>query len=125
MHFPRGLVRIFRFFHQKSGHDINKLKFSRNTKFSNLSSEEWSALKSLKKRKDIVIKAADKGGAVFVWRADLYQKEALLETSAFYPLRWLIYVFNPVVNTKLPANDEGLRALKHFFDQRTVRKPSS
>ena len=21
----------------------------------------------------------------------------------FYPLRWLIYVFNPVVNTKLPA----------------------
>ena len=26
-----------------------------------------------------------------------------LETSAFYPLRWLIYVFNPVVNTKLPA----------------------
>ena len=22
-------------------------------------------------------------------------------------------------------NDEGLRALKHFFDQRTVRKPSS
>ena len=26
-----------------------------------------------------------------------------LETSAFYPLWWLIYVFNPVVNTKLPA----------------------
>ena len=27
-----------------------------------------------------------------------------LETSAFfYFLRWLIYVFNPVVNTKLPA----------------------
>ena len=22
-------------------------------------------------------------------------------------------------------NDEGLRALKHFFDQRTVREPSS
>ena len=39
---------------------------------SSLSSEEWSALKSLKKRKDIVIKAADKGGAVVVWRADLY-----------------------------------------------------
>ena len=34
--------------------------------------EEWSALKSLKKRIDIVIKAADKSGAVVVWRADLY-----------------------------------------------------
>ena len=86
MHSPRGLVRIFRFFHQKSRHDINKLKFSRNTKFSNLSSEEWSALKSLKKRKDIVIKAADKGGAVVVWRADLYQKETLrqLSDTSFY-----------------------------------------
>ena len=27
-----------------------------------------------------------------------------LEHQLFYPLRWLIYVFNPVVNTKLPAN---------------------
>ena len=49
----------------------------RNTKFSNLSPEGWSALKSLKKRKNIVIKAANKGGAVFVWRADLYRKEAV------------------------------------------------
>ena len=56
MHSPRGLVRIFRFFHQKSRHDINKLKFSRNTKFSNLSSEEWSALKSPRKRQNVVIK---------------------------------------------------------------------
>ena len=58
-------------------HDINKLKFNRSTRFPNLSSKEWPGLKSLKKRKDIVIKAADKGGAVVVWRTDLYQKEAL------------------------------------------------
>ena len=25
------------------------------------------------------------------------------EVQLFYPLRWLIYVFNPVVNTKLPV----------------------
>ena len=80
---PEGQFSSLDFFLKKCRHDINKLKFSRYTKFSNLSSEEWSALKSLKKRNDIVIKAADKGGAVFVWRADLYQKEALLETSAF------------------------------------------
>ena len=63
-----------------------KNPFPAFTKFSNLSSEEWSALKSLKKRKDIVIKAADKGGAVVVWRADLYQKEALrqLSDTSFY-----------------------------------------
>lgn len=45
--------------------------------------EEWSALKSLKKRKDIVIKAADKGGALVVWRTDHYQKETLWQLSDF------------------------------------------
>ena len=40
----------------------------------------------LRKRKDIVIKAADKGGALVVWRTDLYQKEALRQHSdtSFY-----------------------------------------
>ena len=41
------------FFIKKCRHAINKLKFNRNTKFSNLSSEEWSALKSLKKNAKI------------------------------------------------------------------------
>ena len=83
---PEGQFSSLDFFLKKCRHDINKLKFHRNSKFSNLSSEEWSALKSLKKRKDIVIKAADKGGAVVVWRADLYQKEALrqLSDASFY-----------------------------------------
>ena len=51
---------------------LNKLNFNRNTKFSNLSSEERAALKNLSKRRDIIVKAADKGGALVVWRADLY-----------------------------------------------------
>ena len=74
------------FFVNKCRHDINKLNFNRNTKFSNLSSEERVALKNLSKRKDIIVKAADKGGALFVWRADLYQKEALrqLSDTSFY-----------------------------------------
>ena len=63
---PEGQFASLDIFIKKSRHDINKLKFNRNTKFSNLSSEEWSALKSLIKRKDIVIKTADKGGAVVV-----------------------------------------------------------
>ena len=75
-----------RFFRLKCRHDINKLNFNRNTKFSNLSSEKRAALKSLSKRKDIIVKAADKGGALVVWRADLYQKEALRQLShtSFY-----------------------------------------
>jgi len=43
-------------------------------------------LQNLSKRKDIIVKAADKGGALVVWRADLYQKEALrqLSDTSFY-----------------------------------------
>ena len=51
--------------------------------------------KKSKKRKDIVIKVADKGGAVVVWRADLYQKGALLETSAFLPFTVANLRFQP------------------------------
>ena len=71
---------------KKCRHDIHKLKFNRNTKFSNLSSEEWAALKNLSQRNDIVVKSADKGGTVVVWRSDLYQKEALrqLSDTSFY-----------------------------------------
>ena len=83
---PEGQFASLDFFTTKCRHDIHKLKFNRNTKFSNLSSEEWAALKNLSKRNDIVVKSADKGGAVVVWRSDLYQKEALrqLSDTSFY-----------------------------------------
>ena len=71
---------------KKCRRDIQKLKFKRNTKISNLSTEEWAALKSLSKRKYVIIKAADKGGAVVVWRTDLYRQEAFpqLSDTSFY-----------------------------------------
>ena len=74
------------FFTKKCRHDIHKFKFNRNTKFSNLSSEEWAALKNLSERNAIVVKSANKGGAVVVWRSGLYQKEALrqLSDTSFY-----------------------------------------
>jgi len=74
---PKGQFASLDFFIKKCRHDINKLNFNRNTKFSNLSSEERATIESLSKRKDIIVKATDKGGALVVWRADLYQKEAL------------------------------------------------
>ena len=83
---PEGQFASLDFFVNKCRHDINKLNFNRNTKFSNLSLEERVALKNLSMRKDIIVKAADKGGALVVWRADLYQKEALrqLSDTSFY-----------------------------------------
>ena len=77
---PEGQFTSLDFFIKKCCHDINKLKFNRNTKFSILSSEKWLAL-SLKNHKDVVIKAANKGSAVVVWRANLYLKEALWQLS--------------------------------------------
>ena len=110
-----------RFFHQKCRHDIHKLKLNRNTKFSNLSSEEWAALKNLSKRNDIVVKSADKGGAVVVWRSDLYQKEALrqlLDTSFYAKIQKDLTsknqklvkdtIKNLIVNQELPDTTTNL-----------------
>ena len=56
---------------------LKSVRPSRPNKFTNLTKEELLALKSLRSREDIVTKRADKGGAVVVWRADVYRQEAL------------------------------------------------
>ena len=83
---PDGQFATVDFFLQKCRHDVSKLKFNRNSRSSNLKPDEWSALLNLRKRKDITIKAADKGGALVVWRTDLYQQEAFrhLSDNSFY-----------------------------------------
>ena len=62
----RWPVRCRGFFLQKCRHDVSKLKFSRDSRSSNLKPDECSALLNLRERKDITIKAADIGGAVVV-----------------------------------------------------------
>ena len=67
--------------------DINHIDFARvEKKLTNLSQEQQVALQSLKNRSDIIIKKADKGGAVVVWRKDLYIAEAerQLSDETFY-----------------------------------------
>ena len=64
----------FDFFIKRCCHDIQKLKFTCDTKFSNLCSEEWAALKYLIKRKD---KSADKGRAVVFFGGPTYTKKKL------------------------------------------------
>ena len=78
---PEGQFASIDYFIKKCRHDVHKLKSNCNTKLSNLSKEEWTALINLKNRNDLVLKAADKGGATVVWRTDLYQQEALRQLS--------------------------------------------
>ena len=67
---PEGQFTSLEFLSNKCRHDINRLNFNRNTKFSNLPTEEKAALENLSKRRDIVVKSFKKGGAVAVWRAE-------------------------------------------------------
>ena len=62
---------------------------------SNTSSEDRNAIKRLQLRKDIVIKPADKGGAIVVWRRDLYFQEALRQISN-------THFYNPIENDPTP-----------------------
>ena len=45
-------------------------------RYSNLSSDEWKAIRSLADDRSIVMKMADKGSAVVVWYRVDYVKEA-------------------------------------------------
>ena len=88
----------FRLFVRQCRHDIDRLNHSRRKRPSNLSTDELFAFKSLRSRNDVVIKPADKGGAVVVWRADLYRQEALrqLNDASFYTkLKFRSYPFPP------------------------------
>ena len=67
-------------------HEIDQLPKFRPRRPSNLTPLEFEALKSLRGRIDIVIKPADKGGALVVWKTDLYRNEAhrQLNDTSFY-----------------------------------------
>ena len=59
---------------------------------------ERAAFENLSKRKDLIVKAADKGGALVVWRADLYQKETLQQLSDTSFLLKSIKISLPLIN---------------------------
>ena len=65
---------------------IASRNYMRRPNFSNLTQEEKTALQDFKRRNDIIIKPADKGGAVVVWKRDLYIQEAnrQLSDNRFY-----------------------------------------
>lgn len=69
--------------------DADRFNFRRRPRHLNISSTGLSAFRCLRRHRDLVIKSADKGGAVAVWRTDIYKVEAhcqLHKNSFFRPL---------------------------------------
>ena len=58
----------------KCRREISKFtsKFKERLRKTNITSQEWTALMTLKRPNDVVIKSADKGGAVVAWARHLY-----------------------------------------------------
>ena len=71
---PKGNPNLEMFL-SKVEQDLFKL-IETLTRYSNLSSDEWKAIRSLADDRSIVIKKADKGSAVVVWDRVDYIKEA-------------------------------------------------
>ena len=83
---PPGRFGSLDYYISKCRSEVNKLNFKRHLVTDNLTPGERAALISLRQRPDIVIKPADKGGAVVVWDRNLYKQEAerQLSDSTFY-----------------------------------------
>ena len=111
-------------------------------KKQNLSREELLALHSLRNRSDIVIKLADKGGAVVVCRWDLYKQEALkqLGEDRFYkpidsdPTNNLqeeikSHVDHTISTCELPPSPKDLSVdeprMSKFYLLRKIHKPGN
>lgn len=76
-----GQLPVLDYYIEKCEREINRLHLGQPHRKSNISSEEERALKALHNNSDIVIKPADKGGAIVVWRKDLYLTEAQRQLS--------------------------------------------
>ena len=83
---PPGRFGSLDYYISKCRSEVNKLNFKRHLVTDNLTPGERAAIISLRQRTDIVIKPADKGGAVVVWDRNLYKQEAerQLSDSTFY-----------------------------------------
>ena len=78
---PEGNFSAVDHYIDRCRRSVDALNFEARTSYSNLPQVEKEALKNLLKRDDIVIKPADKGGAVVIWSRPLYIQEALRQLS--------------------------------------------
>ena len=77
---PEGKFKAVEKYISKTSDKIAELK-PLPLSYSNVTPKELSAIRSLQKRNDIVIKPADKGGKVVVWSRDLYITEAIRQLA--------------------------------------------
>ena len=91
---PEGQFSSPDLFVRQCRHDIDRLNHSRRKRPTNISIDELLAFKSLRSRNDVVIKPADKGGAVVVWRADLCRQEALRQLKVHITSVGILYICN-------------------------------
>lgn len=78
-------------FYKKVSYEMDNIFASKKKKHFNLSKDEINALDWLSTNDNLIIKRADKGGAVVVWGRDDYIKEALrqLQNCEYYqPLKF-------------------------------------
>lgn len=73
-------------FIERCREEVKLISLNTRPKKSNFTPEEQKALKNIKQREDVIVKPADKGGAVVAWRKDLYVAEAdrQLSDTVFY-----------------------------------------
>ena len=76
-----GQLQVLDYYIDKCENEINKLNFKQQQRRRNINSDEERALKSLRHNLNIVIKPADKGCAIVVWRKDLFIAEAERQLS--------------------------------------------
>lgn len=85
---PSGELASVDYYIDLCERQISQLKHKPLRK-SNITQDEAKALRELQDRTDIVIKPADKGGAIVVWHKDLYTAEAerqLKDSNYYSPL---------------------------------------
>ena len=107
---------------------INAIDFNAETLYNNLPSAERAALLQLIKRKDIVIKPADKGGTVVVWSRHLYIAEAKSQHSdgRFYqrlesdPVKVNQQVVKSTVNDMI-SSGQSPQSAKHLVVLTSIR----
>ena len=106
---PAGESDALDYFIKKTTQDLSRVN-PPPLKRSNITHDERQALLSLSRRKDIVIKPADKGGSVVVWSKTAYTQEAnrQLDDGTFYA---------PVAMDKtVPNNEEAKSTITRLIE---------
>ncbi|MGH0118820.1 UNVERIFIED_CONTAM: hypothetical protein FKN15_056207 [Acipenser sinensis] len=126
---PSGEFQALDFFINRCEREIQQIAFNQPMKQHNLSKEEHIALRNIQNRNDIVIKPADKGGAV-VWSKDLFAREAQQQvsdtrTAKILQAAVISTINNAISNNLLPTSSCNLIVETPLFLLPKIHKPNN